>query len=201
MLLAETFSRHIGQDSTMILKKMILSESCSSVLKMNYKSVVKFFGLICFVLALYHSSSFFLKGMIRYNALLLLFKAQGKKRLISNALILIWFADAFVLFWVLDMLSVVSPNGIPLIVKNIHLFSVTHMVELPNKIITKTWWRLLKRRKPCKDVLDAMRIVAVLAFYHFIKSQKITLKTLFIADFVPCCISRFQSKKALCSKG
>jgi hypothetical protein len=111
---------------------------------------------------------FFLKGMVRYNALLLLLKGYGKPRMICTALILLWFTDFFVLVWLVDVLSIVkSKEGLNVAVRNVHLLSVEHMVTLPRKVTTKTWWRLLRKRKPDPWILSVMRWLVVIGIVYF----------------------------------
>jgi len=134
------------------------------------KIVIKFLSLVLCIGSLYVGSSFFLKGMVRYNALLLFVKANGKRKWIANAAILIWFADAFVIFWLIELLSVANDQGIHVLVRNAHLFTVQHLTELPNKVITKTWWRSLRTRKPAPLVMWIMKGLAALAVFHFARS-------------------------------
>lgn len=165
---------------------------------MNFKIVIKFFGIGFFVLALYYASLYFLRGMIRYNALLFFIKGQGKKRKVCNSLILIWFSDAFVLLWVMDMLSILEIKSL---VQNTHILSFDHLIDLPNKVVTKTWWRLLKKRKPTQFTLHAMQLLMILAFYHFWTSYftltgGLLWQLQYWWDFLPCYTYHSRLKKA-----
>jgi len=143
-----------------------------NLLKGKYADMIS----VALAIAIWQGALFFLVGLIRYNALVLLLSSVGQKqkKVAALACVLLWFPDVFTLLWMVDCASVAdiccfsAESAIPLIACNSHVFNVKYALELPKKILTKKWWK--RRRKVNGTIVDSLLFFAVFEFigaYYF----------------------------------
>lgn len=129
--------------------------------------LIKYIVLSVLTLVLYILAKFFLIGVVRYHAFMMLLKSRGKSADICLALILIWYSHMYGLFWLFDILSLFNKDRIiGNIFKNMKVFNHEHLTLLMKKILTKNWWKQLKTRKPSYEIVIIMRFLWIPIIYH-----------------------------------
>lgn len=133
--------------------------------------VVKYSLRVGACVVIYFLTMYFLIGVARYHALVMVIKSQLKIKSVCMGLILVWYSEMYCLLWIIDILSIINKDRIIVnVIKNIKIFNHEHLTLLMKKVLTKCWWRQLKTRKPSYEILVIMRLMIIPIIYHAVTS-------------------------------
>ena len=101
-----------------------------------------------------------------------IFMTKRNARTISTGIQALAFSEVYILLWLIEILSIVSftrfEGGKLLnsIVFNAQIFNYKYFFLLPRKTMTKSWWKMLNRRKPTTSVKKTMFVLSYVSFFY-----------------------------------